>query len=153
MARFKFPLQALLHMRERAERDEQLAFAALEHDRVSLQQELAHVQGNIAQAQHDARALLDPNAGTIDLQAARWQAHAALHQQALAGQLRVSLSGAQVRSDQQRERLLRASIARRALERLRERRMAEWSLEQKRREQFEQDDVATQRAARARKEG
>lgn len=153
MARFRFPLQALLQARERAERDEQVAFGVLEQDRLALRRQLDDAQAMIERAQQDARALLDPQAGIVDLRAARRQAHAALHHQAIASQLRVSLQGAQVRSDQQRERLLRASIARRALERLRERRLAEWVLDQRRKEQFALDDLATVQTARTRKDG
>ena len=148
MAAFKFPLQTLLRVREQAERDEQIALAQLERERQSMLSMLEATQTQLQQAQRDARGLLDPHAGPLDLPAARLQAHAALHLQARRGQLSVTLRGAETRSAQQRERLLRASIARRALERLRERRLEAGEKDMQRREQAEIDDLATVRAAR-----
>ncbi len=148
MARFRFPLQALLHLRERAERDEQVAFGELENERVAIGQSLERMNLNIERAQQDARVLLEAGSEPLDLNAARWQANAAMHMQGVAGQLAVSLEGAEARSKEQRERLLRASVARRALERLRERRLDEWMIDQRRKEQLEMDDLGTSRAAR-----
>jgi len=85
----------------------------------------------------------------IDPTAARWQATAAGAADARARQLAISLAGVLKRRDEARDKLAEAATRRRAVESLRERRLAEFNANLARKEAAQTDDINNARAARA----
>lgn len=55
MARFVFKLEPVLTQRRNAERDEKLAVAAIERDRLDLESRIKAIQGNITAERNQLR--------------------------------------------------------------------------------------------------
>ena len=154
MARFIFPLQALLDQRESVERTRQLAVAAIERERLELEGRIASCQDQIRSHKGDLRDLL---AGTsaeglqsgVDTRTVRLQASASLHAQASAQRLALQLAGVYRRLQTAQVELRKATTARKAVEVLKQRRFEAWKREQSRRETAALDELATMAAGRA----
>ncbi|MDX2114377.1 MAG: flagellar FliJ family protein [Planctomycetota bacterium] len=154
MPRFVFKLEAVLEQRRHAERQKQRAVAALEAARQELEAAIARGQREIRACKEDLRALLGASAaGPVELAPVRLQAVASLHAQARTQRLALKLAGVYKQLDAARAELLSAATARKAVELLRERRLAEWKRDLARRENAELDEIATIRAARLRTPG
>lgn len=140
MPRFVFPLQAVLEHRQRLEKDKMRAVADLERQRADIQARIRACQGAMASEQDLLRAQL-AGAG-LDLADVRRQSMAAhalarkLQQEALA------LAGLHRRLEAARAELIHATTQRKAVARLKERRHEQWSLDQKRKETRELDEIA-----------
>lgn len=150
MARFHFPLQAVLEQRRRAERDAMLAVAALERERLEVEGEIEACRAAAEQERRDLRDLLhaERSGGGVDVRAARSQAHASLHAVARAQRLVVRLAGVHERIDRARLALLEAATARQAVETLRDKQFEEWRAEQARLEAAALDDLVVARHGR-----
>ena len=90
----------------------------------------------------------NPSNAGIDPTAARWQATAAGAADARARQLAISLAGVLKRRDEARDKLANAATRRRAVESLRERRLADFNAELARKEAAQTDDINNARTAR-----
>lgn len=145
MARFHYNLQPLLTLRERQERDKELALARVESERQAIEDQIRTSQDEIVRCKLDWRGSL---AGTVDPRAARFQAGAALHLQGKTQRLVLQLAGVQRRLEAARSELAEASRRRRAVELHKERRLREWKREQSKREDLMVDELATMAAAR-----
>jgi flagellar export protein FliJ len=148
MAKFVFSLEAVLTQRLAEEQRRQLAFAAIDRERLRLEAEIRGHQGTIAFERWEMSRQLSAELGPVDLRAARWQAHAALHATALAQQAVLKLAGLHRRLESARQELLIATTARKAVEKLREKQFAAWQDGLRRREAATLDELVVMRAAR-----
>ncbi len=145
MARFVFKLQALLELRRREEDRCQRALATLTQARSSIEGLLRRHQQRISRNKLDMR---DRLVGTVDTDELRMQAHAAIGVMREAQSTAIELAGLVTKQDRAREDLVLARGQRRAVELVRERRFAEWQLEQERREVADLDDLVCRSAGR-----
>jgi flagellar FliJ protein len=147
--RFTFNLQAVLDQREREERDRQLAVTALERERMGVEARLRELQAGIAGAKMEMRARLSGSPGVagggggVNVPEVRMQAGASLHLVAQAQRVALELSGLYRRLELARGELLRAATARKAVELLKEKRLAEWKAAVDRADAAAVDEVAT----------
>lgn len=149
MAKFKFQLEPLLKVRERVERDRQLAVAQLENEKLQIEAAIRERQKSIDAARYAARSALEPGK-SINLGHARKNAVAALHYQADAQASTLKLAGLYKRINDARQELTRATAARRAIELIKEQRKQEHQRQQNRKEAELIDELATINAARRR---
>lgn len=138
-ARFRFPLDPLLRLRQRSEEAAQRVVADLERQRREVEEVLRDHQRRMESGRQAARAVL---VGSVDLRAVRGEAQAALHLMRRTNQLVLHLAGLHKRLEQARAMLTERRRERRALELLREKRLAEWRAELTWREQVVLDDLA-----------
>lgn len=146
MAVFRFQFEAVLTHRREQERREQMVVAELESKRHGVEAAIRRHQQGIVSARGDLRDRLAPGA-SVDLRSVRIQASASLHLVGLAQRAVLELAGVHERLDRARRVLLRASVRRKAVELLKERKQQEWQQEQKRREERALDELAVMRAA------
>ena len=154
MAKFRFPLQALLDQRESEERRCQLEVATIERERLELEGRIAQSHSQIRSHKEDLRDMLMPRedgqpAAVTDMRPVRLQAVASLSLQARTQRLALQLAGVYQRLDRARAALLEATTKRRAVEHLKDKRYQEWKRVLAKREAAELDDIASGRAARA----
>jgi flagellar FliJ protein len=145
MSRFRFKLDPLLRARRMAEEAEQRAVAAIERERLGLQQRLRECQARITQRRDGLRAQLSGSLNMLDL---RQQAGTTLHALRRAQQVTLELAAVHKRLETARAKLIEASKQRRAIERLRERRFDQWKHAQNKAEIAAMDELAVIAAAR-----
>ncbi len=143
MARFRFRLQPVLAQREREERDRMVAVAALERERVALEERIRACQGRIAAGRSDITSAL--SGGRVDLGAARMQAGATLRDDQEARRAVLELAGVHKRLGSARAELAAAATRRRAIELLRDRDLERFRAEENRRETVDLDDLVVMR--------
>ncbi|MBM4108074.1 MAG: hypothetical protein FJ255_04590 [Phycisphaerae bacterium] len=151
MGGFEFDLQAVLDQRAIVERERQLRVAALEAERLRIEREIREHRQRIEAGREELRRALGAEraeAGSADLLAARREAAASLHLIAKAQQCVLKLAGVLARLDRARADLIRATVDRKAVEALRERRWTAWKSERDRRENAAVDEINVMRAAR-----
>jgi flagellar export protein FliJ len=158
MAKFRFQLEAVLKQRLAAERARQLIVAELETMRVAIEDRIRGYQRQLESERADLREELSRErdgagageawGGGVDLRAVRMQANAALHLVARAQQAVVELAGVHSRIDAARLELLKATMARKAVEKLKERRLEAWREEQSRAEAAAADEISVMHANR-----
>lgn len=145
MPRFRFPLDALLKTRRVAEQHAQRALAEVQRERLAIEQRLRRQQQSIAVGRESMRhALL----GAVDTNVLRMHAASSMQQARQAQRLALELAGVHRRLESARVDLIEASSARRALELLREKRLAEWRVAAERAETAALDELAVIAAAR-----
>ncbi|MEM1329316.1 MAG: hypothetical protein AAGG07_02015 [Planctomycetota bacterium] len=149
MARFRFELEPVLRQRKLAEREHQREVASLERERLTIEGTLRRWQGSIRQERADMRTAHEANEGRMDLDAVRVQSHATLGMVMRAQRAAIELSGVMKRLDAARAQLAEAAAARKAIERLRERRLEAWRGAQKAAEAAALDELAVMRHGRA----
>lgn len=145
MATFQFQLEPLLKHRRMLEDASRRELAELLNEQSRLQQRVADLQRTISD---DKRQMAAALAGHVDV--GRIRQHAAHANQATsrARQIVLELAALQRRIDQARLDVQQRARQRRAIELLRDRRLAQWRRQQDRRERIEQDEIGTQRYAR-----
>lgn len=144
MARFRFRLQPVLGQREREEQDRMLAVAALERERLTLENRLRACQGRISGGRSEISAAL--GGGRVDLGAARMQAGATLRDDQEARRTVLELAGVLKRLESSRIELAQAAARRRAIELLRDRDLERHHREENRREAVDLDDLVVMRS-------
>jgi len=145
MARFVFELDAVLEQRLAAERSKQVAVAALERQRIDLEDRVREIQRDIVREKEDLRDHLTPaggGVGVVDVRTVRLQAGASLRMVGLAHHAALRLSGVLARLQGARRELLDATTRRKAVEVLRERRLAAWKRARSRREDAAIDELS-----------
>lgn len=147
MARFRFSLQAVLQQREWIEIERQRAVAALEDQRLRLENQIRQCHRAIVAERIEQGGFLSQG----DLRSARLQAAAAQGLDAAARRAVLELAGVHQRLETARAQLVEAMKERKAVELLRQRRLDEWNLQQNRRDAAAVDEIAIMQAAR--KEG
>lgn len=147
MAKFVFKLDPVIEQRKRAEETLQRELAERERERLAIEERLRACQAGISSARGDLRERLG-GGDRVNVGMVRLQASASLHLEARARAVALELAGAFTRAERARQALVKATTARKAVELLRERRLAEWKLERNRREAAVVDELGTMRAAR-----
>lgn len=154
MPKFRFQFESLLEVRRRAEQERQRVVAELERERRAIEDELRGCQRSIVQSKSGLRdALGGAGPAVIDLSAVRMQTGATFHLTHRAQQVAVRLAGAHQRLERARAALLEATVARKAVELLKERRFEEWRRDLNRRELAAVDELTTMRAGRREEAG
>lgn len=148
MARFVFEFEAVLKQRKAEEREKQLVMAAVERERLALEDQIRGAQREIEAEKGELRAALA--GGGVDLRGVRQQAGAAMGRLKLAQQLVLRLAGVHRRLDSARMELLLVTTRRKAVEMLRERKLEAWNVERNRLEAAAMDEITIMRAARGR---
>lgn len=142
-------------MRHCAERDAQVAFSAIDRERVAIESQIRGFQRTIVGFKRDLRGALAGEAGAegavgapVTLVDVRLQASASLMMMGKAQVAVLKLAGVHKRLEAARAQLLEAARARKGVELLRERRYEQWKRELAKREAAELDDLTTMRAGR-----
>ena len=150
MARFVFELEAVLRQRVMAEREQRVRVAELERERLGIESEIRGRQAVITQEKRDLAERLDGAklGGPVDLRGVRVQANASLRAIADAQRCVLRLAGVHERIRRARAVLLERAIARRAMESLKERRLAAWVEAERRREDAALDELVVTRHGR-----
>jgi flagellar FliJ protein len=143
-AKFTFRLQPVLDQRERIEQARQLVVAELERQRLTIEDRLRKLQGEMNQATMDLRTRLTGSSGSVVVTEVRMQAGASMNMAAQARMAALELAGVYRRLERARHDLLRAATDRRAVELLKEKRLEEWRMERNRAETKAVDEAATQ---------
>lgn len=150
MAKFQFKLEGVLKARAHEEDRCLCEVAKLEQARQDLEDSLRRRQQRIGESRRSVR---DRLVGSIQSASVRMQANASLSLMRDAQRTVLELAGLHRQLEEARRLLTDASVKRRAIELLRERRYQEWKRDLVRREQSSQDELAIFRAARIRWEG
>ena len=146
MARFLFKLEPVLRQRRNEERNEQLAVAKIERQRIDLQNRIRDRQQRIAAERLELRrVLLSAGSGFNDI---RRQAAAATVLNTQAQRLVLELAGVHRRLDNARIKLQLATRRRKAMGRLRERRYEAWAMDERRKDAAAADDLNITAGAR-----
>ena len=149
MARFRFQLEALLEMRKRSERDQQMVVAQIEAEYRSIEQRIRECHENIERCRADLRGRLGSDeTASVDAREAAWQTHAMHRIRVEADGLVLQLSGVLNRLESERAVLVERAKDRRSIEKLKENRLAAWKTELARAERTELDDLTSARAGR-----
>jgi flagellar export protein FliJ len=148
VARFIFELEAVLKQRLAEEREHQLAVAALEREKSLLESSIRAYQQDLSVERDELRDQLASGPATLDLRGVRFQAGASLRLIALAQRAVLQLAGLHKRLDAARLKLLQATMRRKGVEMLKERRLEEWKLRQKKAEEAALDELNVVRAGR-----
>ena len=148
MARFIFELEAVLKQRLAEEREHQLAVAALEREKSLLESSIRAHQRELSIERDELRDQHASGPATLDLRGVRFQAGASLRLIALAQRAVLQLAGLHKRIDAARLKLLEATMRRKGVEMLKERRLEEWKLRQKKAEDAALDELNVVRAGR-----
>jgi flagellar FliJ protein len=145
VAIFKFALEPVLKIRRRAEQEKQRAVAAVQRERLSIEETLRRQQRRIQEARTAMRSQLT---GTLHAPDLRLHAGAVLQDMRQAQRMAQELAAVHRRLEAARRELVEARRARRAIELLRERRLARWTAEQERIEQQHLDELAANGASK-----
>ena len=152
MARFRFGLDPVLRQRTREEEEKQRAVAALERQRLAIEEEIRGYQSAIEAERAELSDRLGEG-GAIDLRGVRVQANASLHLITLAQRAALRLAGVYERLDEARLALLEASTRKKAVETLRDERYAAWRAARSKAELAALDELAVMRHGRDDREG
>lgn len=150
LAKFVFELEAVLKKRLAEERERQLAVAALERERAQLEEQIREYQRSLAQEREELRDQLAGGAAKLDLRGVRFQAGASLRLVTLAQRAVLQLAGVHKKIEVARAQLLQATMRRKGVEMLKQRRWEEWRENQKKLEEAVLDELAVVRAGRSR---
>lgn len=142
---FHFQLEPLLRVRCQRERERQRDVAVLENRRRELEEALRRQQRLVLSGKHDLRESLS---GLLDMTALRDEAATTVHALRAAQRLVLELAGIHRKIESARAKLIESSRERRAIELLRERRLADWRRRIGRAEDAAIDELAVQAAAR-----
>ncbi len=138
--RFRFQLEPVLEVRKRAEEEAQRAVAALERQRLELEETLRRRQEEIRNEKDALRGRL---VGELDVRGLRLQAGSSVHLVRKARQAVLALAGLHRRMGEARAALVEAARRRRAMELLRERRYGEWKAGLDKTETAELDEISS----------
>lgn len=147
MARFRFRLQPVLRQRELAERDERLAVAEIERERLALEDRLRAAQRAIEEEQRALTAIV--GAQGVNPAHARAQAASILRARAQADRVARELAIVYRRLERARGELAQAAMRRRSMELLRDRQREAFRRDESRKEDGAIDELAVMRAARS----
>ena len=142
MAQFKFSLQTVLRQRELIEQDRQRALAAVQRVYNELETDLRRMDEAARAATQDLRDNHLIGSISVDYLAAHRRFSLAMQRKALAHAGRMSEVKKKV--DAARAALIEAAKDRKAMEKLRDRRLEDWTEDQNRREAAANDEIAQQ---------
>lgn len=145
MPRFIFTLEPVLDHRKRIEDQSQRELARHLRQQMILMDQLRQMQQTIRASKHD---LADGLIGRVDMTRVSDFARYAGQTSIRAQQIVQRLAGLQQQIDAARQKLMEATRQRKALELLRDRRLAAWRQQEERRQTAELDDLTLQRHLR-----
>ena len=153
MAGFVFELESVLELREREEKVRMKAVGELEAQRLAIEARVADIQASLRAGREEWRAALsggdgeggERGAASLQLVGVRLAANASLHGVVELQRAAIDLAGLGQRLGRARAELLRATVARKAVELLKTRRYEAWKRERDRRENAELDDLVVMR--------
>ena len=145
MAKFRFELEPLLRARRMAEQSHQRAVAAIENERMGLEEALRQMQQQISSEKSGLQAEL---VGMIDAHQLRLGAAATMQSMRRAQRIVLELAGTHRRLEAARFELIEATKQRRAVELLRDKRFDEWKARLDKAETDAIDELAIIAAAR-----
>lgn len=153
--KFTFRLQPVLEQRQRAEEAMQLRVAAIERERVAIEDRLRESQRAIIEAKTELRRELagSESSGSVAVNLVRFQASSSIHMVAKARMLVVELAAVHRKLDVERAALAKAMAARKAVELLKDKRYDEWKSESAKREVTDLDELAVMRHGRFERAG
>lgn len=142
MAKFVFKLQGVLRQRELIERQRQREMAELQRQMTVLEQSLRDLNGSVQTSTDDLR--VNHLTGKLDMNflAAHRRYLVAMQRQGMELAQRMALLQRQM--NEAREQLADAARDRKVIEKLREKQLERWKVEESRRELAEMDEVAMQ---------
>ncbi|MHC4993519.1 MAG: flagellar export protein FliJ [Planctomycetota bacterium] len=141
MAAFEFKLKTVLKTRLQAEEEIQRDLAKLLRQKLAFETELRNMQQNISD---DKRLMADSLVGDVDVCRVRHHARHTLQVTNRAQQIAVKMLGLHKNIENTRRQLLEATRQRKAVEILRDKQYERWLVTERRREQNELDEMATQ---------
>lgn len=145
MAKFRFELESLLKARRLAEQARQRALAAIEQERMRLEETLRLLQRQISDGKHSMQGSL---VGRVEADHLRMHAASTMHTMRKAQRIVLEMAGVHRRLDAARAALIESARQRRAVEILRERRFEQWKAHQEKLETDALDELAVIAAAR-----
>jgi flagellar biosynthesis chaperone FliJ len=150
MARFIFELQAVLKQRLAVERERQLRVALIERERLDQEWKIRSIHVRIENEKRELATYLhaEQSEGGVDIRGVRLQASSSLSLVGRAQREVLVLAGIHKRLDEARLHLLEATTARKAVEKLKERRWEAWREVQRGVEARALDEIAVMRGAR-----
>jgi flagellar FliJ protein len=151
VARFHFKLEALLDHRQRVEKEKQRKLAVIQQEVQVITRQLQETHARIAAENKTLTATA--LTGTLDMQYIA-------HEKRFVGNLHIKivlgmqkLAGLEKTLNAARAELLAAARDRKVIEKLKEKQLARWRLEQDRKEAALMDEIGTQLAIRSALEG
>ncbi|MDI3298191.1 MAG: flagellar export protein FliJ [Bacillota bacterium] len=149
MSRFRFRLERLLDLRRQERQAAELALGLAMRREEEAAERCRRLESTLAAAR---RRWAEERTGTLS---GTWRQHAAWLEELerLLGEARSRQQEAAAQAEAARAQLAAARTGERSLERLRERRLLAWRLEEQRSEQRELDEVARLRWLRRHQEG
>jgi flagellar FliJ protein len=145
MAKFRFELEPLLKARRMTEQSHQRAVAAIENERMKLEETLRDLQRRISAEKCGLQTEL---VGRIEAHQLRLAAASTMQSMRKAQRIVLELAGVHRRLDTARAQLIEATKQRRAVEILREKRFEEWKSRLDKLETDAIDELAIIAAAR-----
>jgi flagellar FliJ protein len=145
MAKFRFEFDPLLKARKRAEEVHQRMVAAIERQRMEIEDSLRRQQAIIA---HGKQSLRQGLVGPVDTQSLRLHAASSMQMMRSAQRSVLELAGIHKRLETARTALVEAAKERRAMELLRDRRFSQWKAAIEKRDTATMDELAVIAAAR-----
>ncbi len=147
MARFVFEFETVLELREREEKMRMRAVGELEARRLAVEGRVAGLQAGLRAGREEWRDAVS-GGGAFSVLGARMAATASLHAVVELQRAAIELAGLAQKMARARAELLRATVAKKAVELLRRHRFEAWKREQDRRETGELDDLVVMRHGR-----
>jgi flagellar export protein FliJ len=152
---FEFELQTVLEHRERLERARQAEVAAIEAQRMAVESDVRAIQDQMAAGRRELRTQLSgqgPGQASVAIGAVRLAANSSLHDLIRLQRAAIELAGVHQKLSRARQALLKASIQRKAVQTLRDRRYNDYRKRLARREADELDDLMVMRGGPAHSE-
>lgn len=146
--KFRFRLQPVLDQRERLEQDAQQKVAALEAERLTHEQGLRDIQRELLASREMLRTQLQRPGDGASLAGVRLQSNAILHVTIKAQRKAIELAGALKRLEEARKELIAASAARKAVQMLKDKAIAEHRSAVQKQEAAELDEMMVMRHGR-----
>jgi flagellar protein FliJ len=144
--RFTFRLESLLELRRQTEKERQLAVAKVQQQIDALRRQIQQTQ--LAIAKQNRTLVAEKLVGRLDLAYIANEKRFVGNLQILIAQTYKKLVDAERDMIGVRAKLMEAAIARKVIEKLREKQFARWKLEQDRKEAATMDELGTQVALR-----
>ncbi|MFN0011075.1 MAG: flagellar export protein FliJ [Phycisphaerales bacterium] len=155
MAQFVFEFDTVLELREREEKMRMRAVGELEAQRLAVEGRVEALQAGLRAGREEWRDAVSgrggggAGGGALSVIGARMAANASLHGVVELQRAAIELAGLAQKIGRARAELLKATVAKKAVELLKRRRFEAWKREQDRRETGLLDDLVVMRHGRA----
>ena len=148
MGKFVFELEPALELRTRNEQSAMVIVAGIERKRVAIIDEVEAIHRQVNTSRDEARMLAGGGTGVVDVRGVRMASTSTLFAQVRLQRCAITLAGVQRQLAVAREALLKAAIARKGVEMLKQRRYQAFLAAEARRETDELDEMSISRFIR-----